>query len=365
MHPRAWRLAARSADRGDYLCLRERHGDAVIHPNAVMRFSAHQYEERDAINARGSRFNRVCEPLDPELEIEWTPIWSLSYCCRRYLPTQLLYMGQGPRHEALDSSNKPALIALGCSNGNASGNTLEEAVLQGLLELVERDSTAIWWYNRLRHPGVDLASCQDIWINRLINDYAFLGRELWALDITADLGIPCIMALSRMTDGEAERIVFGLGCHLEPRIAVQRALAEMNQMLGITNADSGKDDQGIDDEETSRWLKTATVENQPYLQPDATRPLRRLEDFPLLHSGDLLQDIDYCRGCVEAQGLEMLVLDQTRPLIGIPAVKVVVPGLRHFWARHAAGRLFDVPVRMGWLERPLEENELNPIPIFF
>ncbi|MEC9452068.1 MAG: YcaO-like family protein, partial [Cyanobacteriota bacterium] len=230
---------------------------------------------------------------------------------------------------------------------------------------VERDSTAIWWYNRLRHPGVDLASCQDLWINRLINDYAVLGRELWALDITADLGIPCIVALSRATDGEAERILFGLGCHLDPRIAVQRALAEMNQMLGIANADVGKDDQGIDDTETLTWLKTATLENQPYLKPDATRPFRRLEDFPQRHSADLRQDIDYCRSCVEAQGLEMLVLDQTQPLIGIPAVKVVVPGLRHFWARHAAGRLFDVPVQMGWREQPLQENELNPIPIFF
>ena len=60
---------------------------------------------------------------------------------------------------------------------------------------MERDST-----NLVVQPPaaseVDLASCQDIWINRLINDYAVLGRELWALDITADLGIPCIVALS-------------------------------------------------------------------------------------------------------------------------------------------------------------------------
>ncbi len=351
-------------EHGSLLAMQERHGDAAIHPNAVMRFSAHQYEEREALNAIGSRFNHVCEPLDPNLEIEWTPIWSLTHCCRRYLPTQLLYMGHALREQALETPSKPSCIAIGCSNGNASGNTLEEAVLQGFLELVERDSTAIWWYNRLRHPGVDLASCQDIWIKRLINDYAVLGRELWALDITADLGIPCIVALSRLTDGEAERILMGLGCHLDPRIAVQRALAEMNQMLGIANADLGKDDKGITDGETLTWLKTATLENQPYLKPDEMRPLRRLEDFPQRHSGDLRQDIDYCRSCVEAQGLEMLVLDQTQPLIGIPTVKVVVPGLRHFWARHAAGRLFDVPVRMGWIDKPLEENELNPIPIF-
>jgi ribosomal protein S12 methylthiotransferase accessory factor YcaO len=59
--------------------------------------------------------------------------------------------------------------------------------------------------------------------------------------------------------------------------------------------------------------------------------------------------------------MEMLVLDQTRPDIGLPVVKVIVPGLRHFWTRFAPGRLYDVPVKMGWLERPLTEDELNPM----
>jgi ribosomal protein S12 methylthiotransferase accessory factor len=49
----------------------------------------------------------------------------------------------------------------------------------------------------------------------------------------------------------------------------------------------------------------------------------------------------------------------------MPVAKVVVPGLRHFWARYGTGRLYDVPVKMGWLERPLREDELNPIPVFF
>jgi ribosomal protein S12 methylthiotransferase accessory factor len=60
----------------------------------------------------------------------------------------------------------------------------------------------------------------------------------------------------------------------------------------------------------------------------------------------------------------MLVLDQTRADIGLPVVKVIVPGLRHFWARYAPGRLYDVPVRLGWLDRPLREDELNPIAMF-
>jgi hypothetical protein len=45
-------------------------------------------------------------------------------------------------------------------------------------------------------------------------------------------------------------------------------------------------------------------------------------------------------------------------------VKVVVPGMRHFWVRLAPGRLYDVPVRLGWLDHALAEEDLNPVPMF-
>ena len=61
--------------------------------------------------------------------------------------------------------------------------------------------------------------------------------------------------------------------------------------------------------------------------------------------------------------MEFLVLDQTRPDIGMPVVRVIVPGLRHFRERFAPGRLFDVPVEMGWRGNPLAEAELNPAPV--
>ena len=62
--------------------------------------------------------------------------------------------------------------------------------------------------------------------------------------------------------------------------------------------------------------------------------------------------------------METLVLDQTRPDVGLAVVKVFVPGLRHFWPRFGEGRLYDVPVRLGWLTHTLEETELNPVPIY-
>jgi ribosomal protein S12 methylthiotransferase accessory factor len=45
-------------------------------------------------------------------------------------------------------------------------------------------------------------------------------------------------------------------------------------------------------------------------------------------------------------------------------VKVIVPGMRHFWSRFAPGRLYDVPVELGWRPAPSAEDELNPTPMF-
>jgi ribosomal protein S12 methylthiotransferase accessory factor len=109
---------------------------------------------------------------------------------------------------------------------------------------------------------------------------------------------------------------------------------------------------------------TTYLASEPYLAPDPDSPPRRAPDFPRLWSDDLREDVLHCQSLVEHHGMEMLVLDLTRPDVGLPVVKVVVPGLRPLWARLAPGRLFDVPVQQGWLRQPLREVELNPIPMF-
>ncbi len=338
--------------------MRERFGSDAIHPNEVLLYSERQLVEREAWNARKSKFNRVPEPLDESVPIDWTPVWSLTHGRHKYLPTQLLY------YQSKASANCDTFFCMGCSNGNASGNNLEEAVLQGFCELVERDAMALWWYNRLRKPVVAVESFEEPYLLDLIGYYRSLGRDAWALDITSDLGIPAFAAVSRMCAGPEEQILLGLGCHLDARIALQCAFSEMNQMLGMAERGEGQK-LTVEDEETLLWLKTATLSNQPYMAPDSTVAARRREDYPCLHSRDLLEDIGLCRRIVEEQGMEVLVLDQTRPDVEMPVVKVVVPGLRPFWARFAPGRLYDVPVKMGWLPKALAEEDLNPIPVFF
>jgi ribosomal protein S12 methylthiotransferase accessory factor len=110
-------------------------------------------------------------------------------------------------------------------------------------------------------------------------------------------------------------------------------------------------------------MREATIENQPYVAPAPGRGVT-VADYPGLETDDLLGDLEQCVAAVQRCGLEMLVLDTTRAEVGFPTVRVTVPGMRHFWARFAPGRLYDVPAALGWLDRPLDESELNPIPFF-
>jgi ribosomal protein S12 methylthiotransferase accessory factor len=332
-------------------------GEAAVALGDCLLFSERQYRERDARNAAGSRFHFIPVPFDPEANVEWSPVWSLTRQEIRYLPTAFCYYDYPQSEERR--------YCIPCSNGNAAGNTLEEAILQGFLELVERDSVALWWYNRLRRPGVELDSFGEPYLSRL---QAFLrahGREFWALDLTADLDIPVFASVCRRTDGPPEQIVLGFGSHLEPRLALLRAVTEMNQMLTspLLKPEGKELGDPTADPETAHWLKTATTANQPYLLPANDSP-RTPSSHARGWADDVTEDVRVCQTLVERAGMEMLVLDQTRPEVGLPVAKVIVPGLRHFWARFAPGRLYDVPVRLGWLSRPLMEEELNPVPMF-
>ncbi len=119
------------------------------------------------------------------------------------------------------------------SNGCAAGNTIEEAIVQGFLELVERDAYAIWWYNRLQRAEVDLSQFDDSYVRDLHSQLAEAGRKLWVLDVTSDLGVPTYVAILHWMQNGQENIEFGSGAHFDKRIALLRTLTELNQFLSI------------------------------------------------------------------------------------------------------------------------------------
>jgi bacteriocin biosynthesis cyclodehydratase domain-containing protein len=336
--------------------LRELGPDAV-HPGRCQLFHERQFRDRARWNATCAMFHRVPEPFDEGTVIDWTPVWSLTAHRHRLLPTGMLYFDAG-------TGTAPTSV-LADSNGNAAGGSLEDAIVQGFLELVERDAVALWWYNRTRHPAVDLARFDDGWIGRLRQAYARMNREVWVLDVTSDLGIPVMAAISRRADKAAEDIMLGFGAHFDPRVALGRALTELGQMLP-TVIDAAADGTGYttSDPHLRRWWRHGTVHNQPYLAAAPEQNPRGPLDYRYTPRADLRDDIDHICALARRNDLDVLVLDQTRPDIGLPVVKVIVPGLRHFWARFAPGRLYDVPVRLGRVAAPTAYEDLNPIPLF-
>lgn len=329
---------------------------AALHPHDLLGFSHRQYAARAAWNATcANQELHVPDPYDDARTIEWAPVWSLTRNILRYMPAAYGYLGY-PCNEAP--------ICYGDSNGNAAGITLEEAILQGFFELVERDATAIWFYNRLCRPGVDLESFGDPYFDDLRQHYRYkLHRELWVLDVTTDLGIPSVVAVSPRTDHRPEHIALGFGCHLDPRIAVGRALTEVNQVLHLVPSETRDDALAASTSPSATWFQTATLHEHPYLAPAPDLPPRTLDDYGRIWSDDLLEDVRTCVRLAEEVGHEVCVLNLTHEDIDLPVVKVVAPGLVHYWRRLGHRRLYEVPVRMGWREQPLREESMNPFSI--
>jgi ribosomal protein S12 methylthiotransferase accessory factor len=109
------------------------------------------------------------------------------------------------------------------------------------------------------------------------------------------------------------------------------------------------------------WIENKSLTTEPYCVPEGTV---RLDAYVRPEITDLKQAVERCMRAVSDKGLDMIVLDHSRPEIDFATARVVVPGMRHFWARFREGRLYQAPVEMGWLARPLAEDELNPIAFF-
>jgi len=331
--------------------------DTALHPNRCMLYSDSQYRRRAEINARGAAFDLVPKPFDETAETDWTGVWSLTGQRFRLLPSSYLFFGypQAP--------GGPWCWA--DSNGCAAGRTRADAIRRGLCELIERDAVALWWYNRLSRPRVDLDSFRNADFDRQRQIYRDLGRDLWVLDVSNDLGVPTVVAVSPLRDRPGD-ILLAFGADPDAGAAIDHALNEMNHILPAVlpeNRTPGGD-YPYPEPAQKAWWRSSSLEDQPYLRPAEALPARTAADFGAAPEPGEVEAVARLSARIEALGHEVLVLDQTRPDVGVPVVKVIVPGLRHFWSRFAPGRLYDVPVQLGWLAAPRTEDALNPISMF-
>ncbi len=311
----------------------------AVSPGRLVFFSEQQLRRSRERPLPGSVAGQFTENHDSEGAIHWTPCWSMTRRSRCYIPFSYCYANTPHDREAPVRYN---------SNGCSAGNTLEEAILQGFCELVERDAIAIWWYNRTARPSVRLDELNENNIRRIQRT---LGEswEYWVLDATHDFKIPVMAAAARHKKRGAFRL--GFGCHPEAHVACNRALTELCQLIAAEN-------------KKSKTFDFNDIRPEAFLFPDDSMEKRSLSRVPGAALDDIADEIRWCMERADRLGLEVLVNNTTRPDVPVYTVKVIIPGLCHIWPQFGNKRLYEAPVAMGWREKELTENELNPMALF-
>lgn len=320
----------------------------AIDPNKCMNFSGNQILEREVINSKCTAFHSLVPVFFNKLDqLDWSSVYSLIDKKIYYLPSEFCY-AQYP------AEDEEKLIAYPDSNGCASGNNYAEAIIQGTLELIERDAVAIWWYNRISRPSVDLDKLENDYIKSISEYYFSINRSLYVLDITTDLGVPCFAAVSFNKKTNKE-ILYGFGCHLDASSAVERAIIELNQLLPIVLTERPEKF----DNTMANWLDENDINSHEYLAPKSKQNFSVNDCYKNPNITDINSAVETLTNCFRVANIDLLMLDLTQPDIGMPVVKMIAPSLRHFWRRLAPGRLYDVPIKMGWRKSPITENEVN------
>ncbi|HIJ78163.1 MAG: YcaO-like family protein [Desulfobulbaceae bacterium] len=209
-------------------------------------------------------------------------------------------------------------------NGPSAGNTYEEAILQGVSEIVERHVCAVVNHNQLDTPAIDLDSVKDPVSKELIEKFRKNGIELYLNDFTLDTGIPTVSALAMdpSTFPAASEIVWTAGTTPDPEKALIRAITEVAQLAGDFNSQANYVASGLP--------KPLAMEEVRYLtQPTKTI---NLHDMPNLGDNNMKVEIDNCLAALEKLDMEVLVVNTMHDKLQIPTIYTIVPGC-HFRER--------------------------------
>ncbi|MCA1988948.1 MAG: YcaO-like family protein [Desulfarculus sp.] len=206
-------------------------------------------------------------------------------------------------------------------NGPSAGNCQEEAVLQGLCEVVERHVSALVTLGQLPTPAIDPASVTDPVARELIDKFERAGIEVRLKDFTCGMGIPTVAAIcwDPANFPEQSEIVYAAGTATSPAKALIRALTEVAQLAGDFHTGSNY--------KVSALPKFADLGAAEYVTRAAG--VASLDSLPDLSAPDFLQEVRNCVAALAQRGFGVYCLDVTHPDLGIPAVYTIVPGA-HF-----------------------------------
>ena len=278
-------------------------------------------EEYWAVAARGSAVDPrdlvIPASADPFRPLPWMAGWDIVNDESVMVPVHAVY------HPV--TGDTPQLFRTN-TNGLASGNTPEEAIFHALMELIERDAWSLAEITRRTGPVVN--GIDDPLASELIDKFSSAEVDVMVRDITSDIGIPTMAAVSddiRLKDPAL--LTIGMGTHTNARIAVLRALTEVAQSR-LTQIHGARED-------------TTTADLRRRIGYDRTKRLNRhwfsgqgeipFSSVMSCDTDDFLTDIrGVCDSLKRKDLSRVIVVDLSRAEIGIPVVRVIVPGLECF-----------------------------------
>ncbi|WP_098008564.1 TOMM precursor leader peptide-binding protein [Streptomyces sp. sk226] len=294
----------------------------------------------------------LLSPFDPDRPIPWVWAHSLRDDAPVLVPARLAHYSAG-----VDADN----FVFECSNGCATGGSPEEAILFGLLELVERDAFLLAWYGRARLTAIDLATATTPAVRSMLDRAALHGYDVHAFDTRMDLAVPVVTALAVRRDGGPGTLSFSAAAGFDPVETVESALSEVLTYiphLPYQVAERRSELEAMERDFTKvlhlkdhaqlYGLPSMTRHAATYLEPAAVLPLDEVfADWQPLRprTGDLLDDLRFLCDRLTGAGYDVIAVDQTTPeqhRMGLHTVSALVPGLLPLdfgWSRQRAPRM--------------------------
>lgn len=228
-------------------------------------------------------------------------------------------------------SHSMQLTYYNSSNGLASGNHLLEAILHGLLEVIERDALAVWGRKTAetqQQTKIELSTIRDSECRKLLARFEQAEVELAVWDVTSDIGFATYECAIGEPSGRFSwrnlGIFRGWGCHLSPAVALSRALCEAAQSR-LTIISGSRDDNPIHVYTHQNDLQHVAVLHEACFGSPGTLAFGVREDFSTM---SFEEDIAVVLDALCEVGLERaIVVNLSRDDLGIPVAKVIVPGL--------------------------------------
>ncbi|MCG6909907.1 MAG: YcaO-like family protein [Deltaproteobacteria bacterium] len=211
-------------------------------------------------------------------------------------------------------------------NGPSAGNCREEALCQGICEIVERHVSSLISRNRMPVPLIEPASADDPAVVDMLAKYHHAGIHVYLSDFTLDMGIPSVgvLAYDPRTFPEKSEIVWTAGTTPDPQKALSRALTETAQLAGDFNSGSNYVASGLP--------KFTNLADAAYVTGAAQTVA--LADLPDISDNNIRVEVENSIAALAERDLEVIVIDTMHDRLRIPSFYTIVPGA-HFRERAA------------------------------